>query len=122
MREKLRYLCVFFFFFKQKTAYEITHSDWSSDVCSSDLTESFYLFEGTYTTEHGGYPLYWFASSEKCKRDRQSREQRLEAAEAELAEMAPKLNGYHLKTQAQILNAAKAILQHYVVEGFLDLR
>src|SRR5881392_1023890 len=27
-----------FFFFKQKTAYEITHSDWSSDVCSSDLS------------------------------------------------------------------------------------
>src|SRR6187551_4030628 len=26
-----------FFFFKQKTAYELTHSDWSSDVCSSDL-------------------------------------------------------------------------------------
>src|SRR5213075_2261739 len=27
-----------FFFFKQKTAYEITRRDWSSDVCSSDLT------------------------------------------------------------------------------------
>src|SRR5213075_3374002 len=27
----------FFFFFKQKTAYEITRRDWSSDVCSSDL-------------------------------------------------------------------------------------
>src|SRR6187431_2358390 len=26
-----------FFFFKQKTAYEITVRDWSSDVCSSDL-------------------------------------------------------------------------------------
>src|SRR6056297_3069237 len=26
-----------FFFFKQKTAYEILRSDWSSDVCSSDL-------------------------------------------------------------------------------------
>src|SRR5213075_3499799 len=26
-----------FFFFKQKTAYEITRRDWSSDVCSSDL-------------------------------------------------------------------------------------
>ena len=26
-----------FFFFKQKTAYEITTGDWSSDVCSSDL-------------------------------------------------------------------------------------
>src|SRR6187399_1852111 len=30
-------MCSFFFFFKQKTAYEITASDWSSDVCSSDL-------------------------------------------------------------------------------------
>ena len=27
------------FFFKQKTAYEITWSDWSSDVCSSDLSQ-----------------------------------------------------------------------------------
>src|SRR3546814_10298972 len=32
------YLSVFvFFFFKQKTAYEMRISDWSSDVCSSDL-------------------------------------------------------------------------------------
>src|SRR3546814_7549973 len=31
-------VCVFlFFFFKQKTAYELRISDWSSDVCSSDL-------------------------------------------------------------------------------------
>src|SRR3546814_19410971 len=30
------YVCVFFFF-KQKTAYEMRISDWSSDVCSSDL-------------------------------------------------------------------------------------
>src|SRR6059036_1735493 len=29
--------CFVFFFFKQKTAYEITYGDWSSDVCSSDL-------------------------------------------------------------------------------------
>src|SRR6187200_2718229 len=28
---------VVFFFFKQKTAYEIVSGDWSSDVCSSDL-------------------------------------------------------------------------------------
>src|SRR3546814_7829742 len=27
----------YFFFFKQKTAYEMRISDWSSDVCSSDL-------------------------------------------------------------------------------------
>src|SRR5881275_2819432 len=30
-------LSLLFFFFKQKTAYEIVPCDWSSDVCSSDL-------------------------------------------------------------------------------------
>src|SRR3546814_10829373 len=30
-------MCVFIFFCKQKTAYEMRISDWSSDVCSSDL-------------------------------------------------------------------------------------
>src|SRR3546814_8488680 len=41
--------CVYFificFFFKQKTAYEMRISDWSSDVCSSDLG-------GTESVEH----------------------------------------------------------------------
>src|SRR3546814_1454177 len=32
----IRYL-FFFFFFKQKTSYDLRISDWSSDVCSSDL-------------------------------------------------------------------------------------
>ena len=33
------FVCFFvFFFFKQKTAYEMCGRDWSSDVCSSDLT------------------------------------------------------------------------------------
>src|SRR3546814_3981939 len=31
---------VVFFFFKQKTAYEMRISDWSSDVCSSDLARA----------------------------------------------------------------------------------
>src|SRR3546814_11149875 len=31
------------FFFKQKTAYEMRISDWSSDVCSSDLSGLFWL-------------------------------------------------------------------------------
>src|SRR3546814_14447396 len=31
-------LLFIFFFFKQKTAYEMRISDWSSDVCSSDLS------------------------------------------------------------------------------------
>src|SRR3546814_3803919 len=33
------FLDYLFFFFKQKTAYEMRISDWSSDVCSSDLAE-----------------------------------------------------------------------------------
>src|SRR3546814_1684979 len=31
--------CCYVFFFKQKTAYAMRISDWSSDVCSSDLLE-----------------------------------------------------------------------------------
>src|SRR3546814_1389501 len=34
--------CCYFFFFKQKTAYEMRISDWSSDVCSSDLAPGSY--------------------------------------------------------------------------------
>src|SRR3546814_5460721 len=34
------YFVCLFFFFKQKTAYEMRISDWSSDVCSSDLYPS----------------------------------------------------------------------------------
>src|SRR3546814_6979600 len=35
----------FVFFFKQKTAYEMRISDWSSDVCSSDLFQHLRLAE-----------------------------------------------------------------------------
>src|SRR3546814_7444674 len=40
----------FFFFFKQKTAYEMRISDWSSDVCSSDLP---LCRQGTAATDRG---------------------------------------------------------------------
>src|SRR3546814_2337510 len=42
MHESTVHRCVvlFFFFFKQKTAYEMRISDWSSDVCSSDLDKA----------------------------------------------------------------------------------
>src|SRR3546814_6262205 len=39
-------MCYFsVFFFKQKTAYEMRISDWSSDVCSSDLPVDLHLIE-----------------------------------------------------------------------------
>ena len=37
MRVSEHRIDMIFFFFKQKTAYEIKECDWSSDVCSSDL-------------------------------------------------------------------------------------
>src|SRR3546814_7963893 len=37
LKEDILHCVGIFFFFKQKTAYEMRISDWSSDVCSSDL-------------------------------------------------------------------------------------
>src|SRR3546814_4254955 len=48
-------LCLCVFLFKQKTAYEMRISDWSSDVCSSDLKYKFYLrnpISGTTCRNH----------------------------------------------------------------------
>src|SRR3546814_1133727 len=42
-------VCFDWFFFKQKTAYEMRISDWSSDVCSSDLA----LLEGHFILSSG---------------------------------------------------------------------
>src|SRR3546814_5758819 len=50
------YRCLVFFFFKQKTAYEMRISDWSSDVCSSDLHRLDNEHEKTLLTLLGRYP------------------------------------------------------------------
>src|SRR3546814_8419712 len=59
------YLFSVFFFFKQKTAYEMRISDWSSDVCSSDLLKLGSLTHAdvgqmhmycNYAKEHWPYP------------------------------------------------------------------
>src|SRR3546814_15959830 len=42
------------FFFKQKTAYEMRISDWSSDVCSSDLVFDGTEFERGHRQNHAG--------------------------------------------------------------------
>src|SRR3546814_8779748 len=44
-------LCVCGVFFKQKTAYELRISDWSSDVCSSDLQQKTPSSRGFFTAE-----------------------------------------------------------------------
>src|SRR3546814_1800964 len=40
MMWSVQFFVVVFFFYKQKTAYEMRISDWSSDVCSSDLSRT----------------------------------------------------------------------------------
>src|SRR3546814_10533445 len=64
---------VYFFFFKQKTAYEMRISDWSSDVCSSDLkcrkcgNENYLLHD---------FPLFRDSLCSNCRqRDSRSREE-----------------------------------------------
>src|SRR3546814_9687578 len=49
---------VLVFFFKQKTAYEMRISDWSSDVCSSDLT----FFEGEQIKDMPGHEVMGVAA------------------------------------------------------------
>ena len=60
----LCHLCyfVFFFFFKQKTAYEIKECDWSSDVCSSDLGDSFLNRRSDVRIISGAYILKFMRS------------------------------------------------------------
>src|SRR3546814_5430469 len=52
----VRILCLTFFFFEQKTAYEMRISDWSSDVCSSDLLDMVQLsgLERCYPSQLSG--------------------------------------------------------------------
>src|SRR3546814_3334752 len=49
-----------FFFFKQKTAYELRISDWSSDVCSSDLVPvSDYTSQKRFEQERAIFRRVW---------------------------------------------------------------
>src|SRR3546814_13273544 len=58
----LWFVCVFFF--KQKTAYEMRISDWSSDVCSSDLVRSLLgILENGQLTLAGGSRTLDFRNS-----------------------------------------------------------
>src|SRR3546814_1032399 len=52
-----------FFFFKQKTAYEMRISDWSSDVCSSDLWLN--VLHGQHAL--GDWRIGWDAAYAKTK-------------------------------------------------------
>lgn len=88
---------------------------------SVEETESFSTFKGTYTTTKRGYRIHWISSSEKRKRDRFAREQRLKKAERDLITLRLKLNKRNLKTKKAIEDAATSIFAKHAVENLLSL-
>src|SRR3546814_10363084 len=82
----IRFSVVFFFFFKQKTAYEMRISDWSSDVCSSDLvgqaSKAVNHLLGVLGAERRGADRLRFATREQRRtmRARQEADDRLNRA------------------------------------------
>src|SRR3546814_8770872 len=66
----MRVVCTyFFFFFKQKTAYECRISDWSSDVCSSDLCSAVST-QISVIRISSSWLIGWIASRTRCRASR----------------------------------------------------
>src|SRR3546814_18814321 len=61
----LLFVVCFFFFFKQKTAYDMRISDWSSDVCSSDLVVCPCGIVFIWTAPWNGLPVR--ADAKECR-------------------------------------------------------
>src|SRR5213075_3415088 len=89
----------YFFFFKQKTAYEITRRDWSSDVCSSDL-------EDVRSSCFVGY----FFVDRRCAHYGGRSEERRVGKECALLCRSWWLS-YHLKKKKQRINKVKKIVK-----------
>src|SRR3546814_3791464 len=78
-------LCVysfFVFFFKQKTAYEMRISDWSSDVCSSDLPHNAVVIMAMIATQKRRQSLVDALYEFQCRAARLDAPERLQAAAA----------------------------------------
>src|SRR3546814_11097859 len=105
-----------FFFFKQKTAYEMRISDWSSDVCSSDLVrgaEALDLLKAWGTGHPGGVATLHARSA-------QGTLVRLEQLVQELAAILPKAliaDAVDLVVRIEALRAARCGPAHAQVTG-----
>ena len=88
---------------------------------SDDKKEYFSAFKGDYVTTKRGYRIHWIYSSEKRKRDRQSREKHLKKVEQRLAVLNGKINKRGLKTKKSIAQAAQQIIEEYKLEQFFHV-
>jgi transposase len=88
---------------------------------SDDKKEYFSAFRGDYFTTKRGYRIHWIYSSEKRKRDRQSREKYLKKVEQSLAVLNGKINKRELKTKKAIKQAAQQIIEEHNLEKFFHI-
>lgn len=88
---------------------------------SQDEYETFYGFAGNHVTEKSGYTVHWIYTTEKRKRDRLAREQRLSRVEHELAELSGKLNTRQLKSKDQINERVEQILESHRASDFYPI-
>ena len=88
---------------------------------SDDKKEYFSAFKGDYFTTKRGYRIHWIYSSEKRKRDRQSREKQLKKTEQCLAVFNGKINKRGLKTKKAIEQAAQQIIKEHELEKFFHV-
>ena len=84
--------------------------------------ETFSCFVGDHYTSKAGHRIHWIYSTEKKKRDRQSRETALKKAEAELTELMGKLNIRNLKTEEQIRERTDAVLEQHDLTSFYHIK
>jgi len=88
---------------------------------SDDQKEYFSAFRGDYVTTKRGYRVHWIYSSEKRKRDRQSREKHLKKVEQSLAVLNGKINKRGLKTKKTIEEAVQQIIEEHKLEDFFHI-
>jgi transposase len=88
---------------------------------SDDKKEYFSAFRGDYFTTKRGYRIHWIYSSEKRKRDRESREKHLKKVEQCLAVLNGKINKRGLKTKKTIEEAAQQIIEEHKLEKFFHV-
>jgi transposase len=88
---------------------------------SDDKKEYFSAFRGDYFTTKRGYKIHWIYSSEKRKRDRESRDKQLKKVEQRLAELNGKINKRGLKTRKAIEEAAQQIVKEHKLEDFFHI-
>jgi len=85
-----------------------------------DEMEYFSVFSGDHYTKQEGYKIHWILSSEKKKRDLESREKALVKTERDLSNLLSKLNKRKLKTKDEIEEKCISILNKRNVKRFFE--